>query len=93
MFEKFKEAGLKPKHLEKFLKVSRTTASIWYNGHGGPHHLIMYKVKPFLKAVEAALAAGEFPVPKQYKAAAANTYVHAMLRKHIIAQKTQKADN
>ena len=61
--ETFKLAGLRPKHLAAVLGVSRVTASIWLNGHGKPHVLLLDKVSDLAERVSHSMSVGELPFP------------------------------
>lgn len=63
MFETAKRAGLMPHDFAKMLKISRVTASLWFNGHNKPHRLLSGRVYKLLDAVERAVESGELPAP------------------------------
>lgn len=63
MFTKAKAAGLTPQHVADFIKVTRVTASTWFNGHSKPHSILADRVAKFNKALDAALARGALPLP------------------------------
>jgi len=83
--ELIKQAGLQPRHLQKFFKCSRVTASSWVNGHTQPHSMVAPKVALFEAAVQRAVDDGKLPVPAALPFSEANTYVNDILRQYARA--------
>ena len=83
MFQKAREARLTPNDFAKMLKVSRVTASCWLNSRSTPHHLIKGRVAKVLAAVQAALDAGDFPVPYEIPKRERYLYVSKTIAKHL----------
>jgi transcriptional regulator with XRE-family HTH domain len=83
MFDVCKAAKLRPDDLSKLLKVSRTTVSLWFNGHTKPHHLLIARVERLLQAIEDAYVAGQLPVPHDIPRRERGLYLSTTVRKHI----------
>jgi hypothetical protein len=83
MFEVAKEARLTPNDIAKLLRVSRVTASLWFNKHNKPHHLIRARVERVLEAVKAGMEAGDFPIPHGTPRRERHLYVQRAIQKHL----------
>lgn len=83
--ELVEQAGLKPRHLQKFFKCSRVAASSWINGHSSPHAMLAPKVALFNATVQRALDDGKLPVPDSLPFSEANTYINDTLRRYARA--------
>lgn len=79
------QAGVKPRHVQRFFKCSRVTASSWVNGRTQPHAMLEQKVQVFSAAVHRALDAGDLPVPDTMSFTEANETVLDILRRHARA--------
>ena len=83
MFVTAKAARLRPDDLAKLLKVSRVTVSLWFNGHTRPHRLLADRVQKVLGAIDAAMDAGDFPVPYDIPRRERGLFVQKTVDKHI----------
>ena len=79
------QAGLKPRHLQKFFKCSRIAASSWVNGHSQPHALLGKRVEVFSTAIQRAIGEGKLPVPEGLPFTESNTYVNDVIRTYVRA--------
>jgi hypothetical protein len=86
MFEIAKEARIRPDDFSKLAKVSRVTASMWFNGHTKPHHLLQVRVNELLDAIKAAMDAGDLPVPHDVGRRERHLYVTKAVEKHMKRQ-------
>jgi DNA-binding XRE family transcriptional regulator len=82
-FAQAREARLTPNDFAKMLKVSRVTASCWFNNRSKPHRLICTRVGRVLAAVNAAMGAGDFPVPYEVPKRERYLYVSKTISKHL----------
>lgn len=82
MFGIAKEARITPNDFAKVLSVSRVTASLWFNGHNKPHHLIRKRVEETLDAVRKGVNTGDFPVPYEVPRRERFMYIQKVIRKH-----------
>ena len=64
-YELVREAGVKPRHINRILGVSRVTASNWLRGVTKPHPLVKTQAAQLSQAVKLATEAGELPVSDQ----------------------------
>lgn len=83
MFDNAKAARLRPDDLAKLLKVSRVTVSLWFNGHTRPHHLLAERVDKVLTAIQAAMEAGDFPVPHDITRRERGLFIQNTVNKHL----------
>ena len=83
LFERCKEAKLRPADISKLMKVSRVTASLWFNGHAQPHRLLAGRLQKILNAIDAALAAGTLPVPYEVSRRERGLYIKEAIVKHL----------
>lgn len=83
MFDICKQAKLRPDDLAKLLKVSRTTVSLWFNGHTKPHHLLVRRVERVVAAITAAYEAQELPVPYDVNRRERGLYIANTVKKHL----------
>jgi hypothetical protein len=83
-FVQAREARLTPNDFAKMLKVSRVTASCWFNNRSNPHHLIRTRVNRVLAAVNAAMESGDFPVPYEVPKRERYLYVSKTISKHLV---------
>jgi hypothetical protein len=83
MFAGAKEARLHPGDMAKLMRVSRVTASLWFNGHSHPHHLLVVRARRVLSAIESAMKAGEFPVPYDTSRRERGLYISSVVTKHV----------
>lgn len=90
LFQPAVDAGLKPRHIQRYMQVSHPTASNWFNGNAQPHNMVAGRVAVFLEVIKRATKAKDFPVPIDLKGAAQNTYVMDVLRKHTVALKKDR---
>lgn len=90
MFEVAKEAKLTPNDVAKLMRVSRVTASLWFNRHNQPHHLIRARVERLLGAVKAGLEAGDFPVPYGTPRRERYLYIQKTIQKHLPEESAEK---
>jgi hypothetical protein len=80
-----REARLTPNDFAKMLKVSRVTASCWFNNRCNPHHLLRHRVDRVMAAIQAAMDAGDFPVPYEIPRRERFLYVSRVITKHLPA--------
>lgn len=85
MFSVAKEARITPNDFAKALGVSRVTASLWYNGHNSPHHLIRKRVEETLGAVKRGIETGDFPVPYEIPRRERFLYIQKVIKKNLVA--------
>jgi hypothetical protein len=78
-----REARLTPNDFAKILRVSRVTASCWFNARCAPHHLIRSRVDRLMGAVQSAMDSGDFPVPYEIPRRERYLYVSRVLNKHM----------
>ena len=83
MFETAKAARLRPDDVAKLLKVSRVTVSLWFNGHTRPHRLLADRVGKVLGAVQAAMDAGDFPVPHDITRRERGLFIQTTIDKYL----------
>lgn len=83
MFAVAKEARLRPGDMAKLMRVSRVTASLWFNGHSHPHHLLAPRAKRVLAAIDAAMQGGEFPVPYDTSRRERGLYVSGVVTRYV----------
>lgn len=89
MFDVAKEARMTPNDIAKLLRVSRVTASLWFNKHNNPHHLIRNRVERLLAAIKAGMDAGDFPIPHGIPRRERHLYVQRVIQKHILEEKQE----
>lgn len=82
-FDTFKRAELRPSDVAKLLSVSRVAASLWFNGHSQPHHLIVKRVDRLQQAVASALLSKELPVSKDVPRAKRSDEIHSVISLHL----------
>jgi hypothetical protein len=80
MFEQAKAAGLTPQHVADFVRVTRITASSWFNGHAKPHSILADRIESFMEAVARATKAGTLPPPVDITARNKRKYIYEALR-------------
>lgn len=80
-----REARLTPNDFAKMLRVSRVTASCWFNNRCAPHHLIRHRVERLMGAVQSAMDSGDLPVPYEIPRRERHLYVSRVLNKHMPA--------
>lgn len=78
-----REARLTPNDFAKMLKVSRVTASCWFNHRCAPHHLIRHRVERLMSAIQSAMDSGDFPVPYEIPRRERYLYVSRVVTKHL----------
>lgn len=88
MFQDAKKAGLLPSDIAKLMRVSRVTASLWFNGHQKPHHLLMPRIEAVLAAIDQAVAKDELPVPYEITQRERGLYIRTTLNKYLKPPKT-----
>lgn len=76
-------AGIKPRHIQNVMQISRVTASNWLRGTSHPHHLLTERYEEFCGAVQAAVDAGELPVATEFSTMEADMRVVSVLKKHL----------
>jgi transcriptional regulator with XRE-family HTH domain len=77
------QAGLRPRHIQRILGVSRPTASQWMNGKKRPHVLLASKIEPFMAAVKRALEDGKLPCTEDIPRNERTTRVLSTLREYM----------
>lgn len=85
MFVVAKDARITPNDFAKVLGVSRVTASLWFNGHNSPHHLIRKRVEETLEAIKRATDGGDFPVPYEIPRRERFLYIQKVIKRHLTA--------
>lgn len=85
LFADAKAARLRPDDMAKLMKVSRVTASLWFNGHSKPHHLLTARCTKILGAIKAGMSSGDFPVPHDVSRRERGLYIKTAVLKHIKA--------
>lgn len=80
MFEKAKDVGLTPQHVADYVKVTRITASGWFNGHAKPHKILEDRMKSFFSALESAISCGALPPPADVGQRKKRKYIRDVLR-------------
>lgn len=85
MFQVAKDARITPNDFAKTLSVSRVTASLWFNGHNKPHHLIRKRVEETLSAISKGMEQGDFPVPYEVVRRERYLYIQKVIKKHLSA--------
>jgi hypothetical protein len=83
LFADAKAARLRPDDMAKLMKVSRVTASLWFNGHSKPHHLLESRCTKILASIKAAMKDGDFPVPHDIGRRERALYIKQKVVKHI----------
>lgn len=83
MFAGAKAARLRPGDMAKLMRVSRVTASLWFNGHSHPHHLLVVRARRVLAAIDAAMHAGDFPVPYDTSRRERGLYVSSVVTRYV----------
>jgi transcriptional regulator with XRE-family HTH domain len=89
MFTPAKDARITPNDFAKCLGVSRVTASLWFNGHNSPHHLIRKRVDEVLGAINRGIEQGDFPVPYEVPRRERFLYIQKVIKKNL--EPTQSA--
>ncbi len=87
MFDVAKKARLLPSDVAKLMRVSRITASQWFNNRARPHHLLLPRVTALLKAIEGAYDDGKLPVPHDIVQRERAMYLRNTLTHYIKAPK------
>lgn len=91
-FATAKRARLGPADMGKLMKVSRVTASLWFNGHATPHHLLEKRMARILAAVKAAMQAGDLPVPYDVSRRERGLFITKIIVKHLKKMKRATPD-
>jgi transcriptional regulator with XRE-family HTH domain len=85
MFQAAKDARITPNDFAKVMGVSRVTASLWFNGHNKPHHLIRKRVEEALDCIRKGLNGGDFPVPYEVVRRERYLYIQKVINKHQVS--------
>jgi len=85
MFQIAKDARITPNDFAKLLGVSRVTASLWFNQHNKPHHLIRKRVEETIAAITKGMEGGDFPVPYEVVRRERYLYIQKVIKKHQAA--------
>jgi len=76
--------GIAPRHVIRFIPVTRATASSWLNGKSKPADDKTPLLQRFINAIRTAEKYGELPVPAIYKGRARDTYIVDLLGKYLV---------
>lgn len=84
------KAGVRAKHIQRLVGVSRYTANNWLSGRREPHDLLQKRVARFMQALTDAVAAGDLPIADDGTLLPEERSVALM---HILRERMEKLDD
>ena len=82
-FDILRRAGIHDGDFAEITNVSRTTVSLWVNGHAKPHRLHEKRIALVLAAVKNAVDAKELPLKEVLKRDVRVRKLGAILASHV----------
>lgn len=82
-FDILRKAGIHDGDFAEITNVSRTTVSLWVNGHAKPHRLHEKRIALVLAAVKSAVESKELPLKEISKRDARVRKLGAILASHV----------
>lgn len=82
-FDILRKAGIHDGDFAEVTGVSRTTVSLWVNGHANPHRLHEKRIALVLAAVKSAVEAKDLPLKEVLKRDARVRKLGAILATHV----------
>lgn len=86
-------AKLRPTDLARLLHVSRVACSLWFNGHSRPHRLLEKRIAKVDAVVNAALAAGDLPLPAGVARGEREPRLRKIFERHLFRLKLGSLDD
>jgi len=82
-FDILRKAGIRDGEFAELASVSRTTVSLWMNGHANPHRLHEKRIATLLAAVKNAVDEKDLPHKDALPRDARMRKLAALLAKHV----------
>lgn len=82
-FDILRRAGIHDGDFAAITNVSRTTVSLWVNGHANPHRLHEKRIALVLAAVKSAVESKDLPLKEALKRDVRVRKIGAILATHV----------